>query len=131
MRSPPVEEEGFYLSWALLIQTSLLILSLCSSYYLQYKQIRAIHETVVSIFAGMIVGLAIRISPGRMIQESVTFNYSYFFNLLLPPIILNSGYEMKRVFSICVFETINNYVIFTNMFIFSLHLSLCFLGKFL
>ncbi|CAI2161991.1 13662_t:CDS:2 [Funneliformis geosporum] len=96
MRQPPVEEEGFYLSWALLIQTSLLILSLCSSYYLQLKKIRAIHETVISIFAGMFVGLVIRMSPGSIIQDMVTFNYSYFFNLLLPPIILNSGYEMKK-----------------------------------
>src|SRR4051794_27875868 len=94
---PPVEEEELYSSWALLILTSLLILSLFASYYLQHKQIRAVHETVLSIFAGMIVGLVIRISPGSMIQKMVTFNYSYFFNLLLPPIILNTGYEMKKV----------------------------------
>lgn len=44
----------------------------------------------------MLVGLIIRISPGHFIQEHVTFNYSYFFNLLLPPIILNSGYELHQ-----------------------------------
>ncbi|CAG8432942.1 9860_t:CDS:10 [Diversispora eburnea] len=92
----PNEEQGLYSSWALLIQTSLLILALWTSYYLQVKQIRAIHETVVSIFAGMFVGLIIRLSPGSMIQKMVTFHPSYFFNLLLPPIILNSGYEMKK-----------------------------------
>ncbi|RIA94296.1 Sodium/hydrogen exchanger family-domain-containing protein [Glomus cerebriforme] len=96
MDKPPVEEEELYSSWALLILTSLLILSLFSSYYLQHKQIRAVHETVLSIFAGMIVGLVIRLSPGSMIQNMVTFKYSYFFNLLLPPIILNTGYEMKK-----------------------------------
>ncbi|RHZ46791.1 hypothetical protein Glove_606g123 [Diversispora epigaea] len=92
----PNEEQSLYSSWALLIQTSLLILALWTSYYLQIKQIRAIHETVVSIFAGMFVGLIIRLSPGSMIQKMVTFHPSYFFNLLLPPIILNSGYEMKK-----------------------------------
>ncbi|KAJ3193087.1 monovalent cation:H+ antiporter, CPA1 (nhx1), partial [Irineochytrium annulatum] len=30
------------------------------------------------------------------IQQLVTFNHKYFFNLLLPPIILNSGYDLKR-----------------------------------
>lgn len=44
----------------------------------------------------MLVGLIIRISPGHFIQEHVSFNYSYFFNLLLPPIILNSGYELHQ-----------------------------------
>ncbi|GES90911.1 sodium/hydrogen exchanger 3 [Rhizophagus clarus] len=96
MEKPPVEEEELYSSWALLIITSLIILSLFSSYYLQRKRIRALHETVISIFAGMIVGLIIRMSPGSMIQDMVTFNYTYFFNLLLPPIILNTGYEMKK-----------------------------------
>ena len=54
------------------------------------------HETVISIFAGMFVGLIIRVSPGHFIQEHVSFSYSYFFNLLLPPIILNSGYELHQ-----------------------------------
>lgn len=44
----------------------------------------------------MVVGLIIRISPGHFIQEHVSFSYSYFFNLLLPPIILNSGYELHQ-----------------------------------
>ncbi|CAG8541513.1 40946_t:CDS:2 [Gigaspora margarita] len=83
-REAPVEEEELYSSWALLIQTVLLILALWTSYYLQVKQIR------------MFVGLIIRLSPGYIIQAMVSFKYSYFFNLLLPPIILNSGYEMKK-----------------------------------
>ncbi|OBA26472.1 sodium/hydrogen exchanger, partial [Hanseniaspora valbyensis NRRL Y-1626] len=89
-------KEEIYTSWALFILLFLLISALWSSYYLQQRRIKAVHETVLSIFYGMIVGLIIRLSPGNYIQSSVTFNSSYFFNVLLPPIILNSGYELNQ-----------------------------------
>ncbi|KAK9474628.1 Cation/H+ exchanger [Dipodascopsis tothii] len=91
----PAEEEIFS-SWALLILIVLLIVSLWTSYFLQTRRIQTVHETVVSIFAGMVVGLVIRISPGHYIQDTVSFKSSYFFNLLLPPIILNCGYELHQ-----------------------------------
>ena len=43
------------------------------------------------------MGLIIRVSPGHYIQDAVKFNSGYFFNILLPPIILNSGYELHQV----------------------------------
>lgn len=92
----PVTEEMFS-SWALFILLFLLISALWSSYYLTQRRIRAVHETVLSIFYGMVVGLIIRMTPGHYIQDTVTFNSSYFFNVLLPPIILNSGYELNQV----------------------------------
>ena len=67
--APVVEEEEFYSSWSLFLVCTLLILSLLTSYYLQIKRIRAVHETLVSIFAGMFVGLIIRLAPGTMIRE--------------------------------------------------------------
>lgn len=90
------QDEEFYASWGLCILCVLLIGALITSYYLQVKRIRAIHETVVSIFAGMVVGLIIRLSPGHVIREMLSFKHTLFFNLLLPPIILNSGYELKQ-----------------------------------
>jgi sodium/hydrogen exchanger-like protein 6/7 len=95
--TPIPEEEEFYSSWSLFLVCLLLILSLWTSYYLQIKRIRAIHETVVSIVAGMVVGFIVRIAPGHLIREMLTFKHTLFFNLLLPPIILNSGYELKQV----------------------------------
>lgn len=91
----PVTEEIFS-SWALFILLFLLCAALWSSYFLQQRRIKAIHETVLSIFYGMVVGLVIRMSPGHYIQDAVKFNSSYFFNILLPPIILNSGYELHQ-----------------------------------
>ncbi|RDB17774.1 putative Na(+)/H(+) antiporter C15A10.06 [Hypsizygus marmoreus] len=93
---PDPEEEEYYSSWSLFLVCMLLILSLWTSYYLQIKRIRAVHETLVSIFAGMFVGLIVRLAPGTMIREMLTFKHTLFFNLLLPPIILNSGYELKQ-----------------------------------
>lgn len=58
----------------------------------------------------MIVGLIIRLTPGSMIQDMVSFNYTYFFNVLLPPIILNSGYEMQKVRNnLCIFIKRKNF----------------------
>lgn len=45
---------------------------------------------------GMFVGLMIRLTPGDNIQNLVKFDYQIFFNVLLPPIILNSGYELHQ-----------------------------------
>ncbi|KAI9876744.1 MAG: monovalent cation:H+ antiporter, CPA1 (nhx1) [Pleopsidium flavum] len=93
---PEAGEKEIFSSWALFILIMLLITALFTSYMLQQKKIQAVHETVISIFAGMIVGLVIRLTPGRSIQGSVSFDYQFFFNLLLPPIILASGYELHQ-----------------------------------
>ncbi|KAL2865679.1 bifunctional K:H/Na:H antiporter NHX1 [Aspergillus lucknowensis] len=44
---------------------------------------------------GMFVGLIIRITDSP-IENFVAFDYQFFFNLLLPPIILASGYELHQ-----------------------------------
>ncbi|PIG84718.1 sodium/hydrogen exchanger 3 [Aspergillus arachidicola] len=94
--APEAGTKEFFSSWALFILIMLLMFALFTSYILQQKKIQAVHETVLSIFAGMFVGLIIRLSPESPIQDSVTFDYQFFFNLLLPPIILASGYELHQ-----------------------------------
>jgi hypothetical protein len=42
-------------SWALLISIILLIIAFFTSYMLQQKKVQAIHETVISIFAGELI----------------------------------------------------------------------------
>lgn len=44
----------------------------------------------------MIVGLTLRVAGGETLQNLVSFDYQIFFNLLLPPIILSSGYELHQ-----------------------------------
>ncbi|KAL9099688.1 MAG: hypothetical protein Q9163_004848 [Psora crenata] len=93
---PEAGQKEIFSSWALFILIMLLIVALFASYMLQHKKIQAIHETVLSIFAGMAAGLAIKLTGGTFIQNAVGFDYQFFFNLLLPPIILASGYELHQ-----------------------------------
>lgn len=71
------EEEEYYSSWSLFLVCMLLVLSLWTSYYLQIKRIRAIHETLVSIIAGMFVGLIVRLAPGTMIRDMLVSIWCY------------------------------------------------------
>lgn len=69
----------------------LLILSLWTSYYVQVKRIRAVHETVLSIFAGMFVGMIVWLSPGHIIRDMLVSQ-----RLLLIVMLRNRG--IPRVF---------------------------------
>ncbi|EGO58165.1 hypothetical protein NEUTE1DRAFT_82426 [Neurospora tetrasperma FGSC 2508] len=91
----PTKQE-MYSAMAIFIFILLLMTAFFTSYIMQERKIQAVHETVVSIFAGMVVGLIIRISDSDNIQSLLSFSPQIFFNLLLPPIILSSGYELHQ-----------------------------------
>ena len=97
---PQAGQKERFSSWALFILIMLVIVALLASYILQHKKIQAVHETVLSIFAGMGAGLVISLTGIEYMRELVVFDYQVFFNLLLPPIILASGYELHQVRSI-------------------------------
>lgn len=101
---PEAGQKEVYSSWALLILILLLIIAFFTSYLLQSKRIQAVHETVLSIFAGMVIGLILRLTAVTSVLDAVSFDYQFFFNLLLPPIILASGYELHQVSGLYVFD---------------------------
>ncbi|GAA5985606.1 hypothetical protein JCM11641_004988 [Rhodosporidiobolus odoratus] len=90
------EEEELWSSRALLLVLLLLILSFWVSYYLKVRRIRSIHETIIAMFAGMFVGALVRLSPGHVVQSMIAFKSTILLNVLLPPIILNSGYGLRQ-----------------------------------
>ncbi|KAF2128626.1 sodium/hydrogen exchanger [Dothidotthia symphoricarpi CBS 119687] len=93
---PEAGQKEIFTSWALSILIVLLIIALFTSYTLQTRKIQAVHETVLSIFAGMVVGLVLRLTAVASVRDAVSFDYQMFFNLLLPPIILSAGYELHQ-----------------------------------
>lgn len=93
---PPAEEQERDSSLALFLVLSLLIFSFFVSYYLRVKRITAIHETIVGLFAGMLVGAVLRIGPGQQVQQMLSFSNTIMLNVLLPPIILASGYDLRQ-----------------------------------
>ncbi|KAJ3129248.1 monovalent cation:H+ antiporter, CPA1 (nhx1) [Physocladia obscura] len=93
------EEEVVLTSWALLILVSLLLATLLITYALSLQKTRRSgfqHETIVALGMGAVVGLFVRLAGGESLRKMISFEHSYFFNLILPPIILNSGYDLKH-----------------------------------
>lgn len=92
----PAEEQERDSSLALFLVLFLLIFSFFVSYYLRVKRITAIHETIVGLFAGMLVGAVLRLGPGQEVQSMLSFSNTIMLNVLLPPIILASGYDLRQ-----------------------------------
>lgn len=93
---PEAEQTERFSSLALFLVLALLILSFWTSYYLKVRKITAVHETIVGLFAGMFIGCVLRLTPGDQVQNMLSFSDTIMLNVLLPPIILASGYDLRQ-----------------------------------
>jgi solute carrier family 9 (sodium/hydrogen exchanger), member 6/7 len=67
------------------------------------------HETGFTILFGVVVSLIIYASVGTKVTSTFQFSSNLFFNFFLPPIIFNSGFNMRKK---KFFDNLGNVAIF-------------------
>ena len=95
---PPGVNEEMVSSYSIMILLLLLGVSIGFAYILEKANFKWVHETFLALVMGAFVGLIVRYVPGtEQIKSLLTFDADLFFFLLLPPIIFNSGYDLRKV----------------------------------
>ncbi|KAJ3447597.1 sodium/hydrogen exchanger [Anaeramoeba flamelloides] len=84
-------------NFGMIIFFCLITLSVLTGYFLRSRHVMLVHETGVAILYGAIVGIIITVSSSsEKLQSFVSFNSEVFMLFLLPQIIFESGYNMRR-----------------------------------
>ncbi|KNC47072.1 sodium/hydrogen exchanger 6 [Thecamonas trahens ATCC 50062] len=89
------ELDSFFLE--LFLMFAILVILILFAYFLRHHQVRVLHETGVAVVLGAVIGKIIRLAaPEDQLTSFVSFSSRTFYVAALPPIIFNSGYNMKR-----------------------------------
>lgn len=121
--SGEAKPDGMVLHFAFVMMLLLLMLAYMAAYFLHRKHIHWIPEAGASLLIGIIVGLIIsKVDPHGELEGIVKFDKEIFFLIFLPPIIFESGYNMKRVvFETCFFKKIHFFLLDVAAKIFRQH----------
>lgn len=81
--------------WGLVIVISIVLICLVIAFAIERFSFALLPESCVFLLVGIIVGALVRLSP--ITSDITNFNAQSFFNVLLPPIVLDNGYSMRKV----------------------------------
>jgi len=96
--------------WAMTLHVMLLGMVFLIGFALSKAQFKYLGEAGVGLTLGACVGILLRVFHGReLFKDMVQFNEHIFFLVLLPPIIFEAGYNMKRRFFFRNFGAICSY----------------------
>jgi len=92
------ESEGRVFAWTFLMLVTVLIIAFIQGYTISSLHCEFFSEAAGAIILGGLVGIAVKYIGGfERFTSLVQFNQEFFFLVLLPPIIFESGYNMQKV----------------------------------
>lgn len=91
------EAESRVFAWTFLMLVTVLIIAFIQGYTISVMHCEFFSEAAGAIILGCLVGVTVKYIGGfERFTELVQFNQEFFFLVLLPPIIFESGYNMQK-----------------------------------